>query len=154
MKKLITIIIIASASIVCGQPQGGYQVSTAVDDATFWAEEEARVRTNISSGKFDNTDLIVLKGCLARKTEIAKIQADYLVAAKEEERIKAQERAAEEARSAQQSAQIEAEIRADKALKPIFYSFEAVLTRFTLLEFARIEKCSATFAVRRHICID
>jgi hypothetical protein len=31
--------------------------------------------------------------------------------------------------------------------KPIFYSFEAVLIRFTLLEFAKIEKCSATFAV-------
>jgi hypothetical protein len=30
---------------------------------------------------------------------------------------------------------------------PIFYSFEAVLIRFTLLEFAKIEKCSATFAV-------
>jgi hypothetical protein len=28
---------------------------------------------------------------------------------------------------------------------PIFYSFEAVLTHFTLLEFAKIEKCSATF---------
>jgi hypothetical protein len=34
-----------------------------------------------------------------------------------------------------------------KGLKPIFYSFEAVLIRFTLLEFAKIEKCSATFAV-------
>jgi hypothetical protein len=31
--------------------------------------------------------------------------------------------------------------------KPIFYSLEAVLTHFTLLEFARSEKCSATFAV-------
>jgi hypothetical protein len=31
-----------------------------------------------------------------------------------------------------------------RALKPIFYSFEVVLTRFTLLELARIRKCSAT----------
>ena len=30
-------------------------------------------------------------------------------------------------------------------LKPIFDSFEVVLTRFTLLEFGKIEKCSATF---------
>ena len=29
-------------------------------------------------------------------------------------------------------------------MNPIFYSFEVVLTRFTLLELARIRKCSAT----------
>ena len=39
-------------------------------------------------------------------------------------------------------------------LKPIFYSFEAVLTRFTLLEFAKIAKCSATCDSVKHICID
>ena len=32
-------------------------------------------------------------------------------------------------------------------IRPIFYSFEAVLTRFTLLEFVKIEKCSATCAL-------
>ena len=31
--------------------------------------------------------------------------------------------------------------------KPIFYSFEAVLTCFTLLKFTKIGKCSATFSV-------
>ena len=33
------------------------------------------------------------------------------------------------------------------ALEPVFYSFEVVLTRFTLLEFAKSGKCSATFSV-------
>jgi hypothetical protein len=37
------------------------------------------------------------------------------------------------------------EMRGRVLVKPIFYSFEAVLTGFTLLEFAKIEKCSATF---------
>ena len=34
-----------------------------------------------------------------------------------------------------------------EGLRPIFYSFEAVLTCFTLLEFATSGKCSATFSV-------
>jgi hypothetical protein len=38
--------------------------------------------------------------------------------------------------------------------RPIFYSLEAVLSGFTLLELARIEKCSATFAVRKQIYVD
>jgi hypothetical protein len=45
-------------------------------------------------------------------------------------------------------------IKIQDDLRPIFYSLEAVLSGFTLLELARIEKCSATFAVRKQIYVD